>query len=411
MGVSRKKVTIVGAGVAGLACAVRLHEAGLDVEVREAGDSVGGRVRSDRLDGFTLDRGFQVFLTSYPEARELLDYEALGLGGFVPGAAVWTGRRFDRAADPLRAPAYALATATTGVATLGDKIALGKLWADLRRLDFEELLGGPEETTLEYLRGRGFSEMILDRFFRPFFGGVFLEDELATSGRLFRFLFRCFADGRATLPAAGIGAIPAQLAARLPDGAVRLNTPVDALKDVEADAVIVATDADHAARLLDQPRASTRWHATTCVYLAADRSPMRGEPILALDGTGVGPVNNVAVLSDAQPAYAPPGASLVSVNLLGEHPDAEPAARRQVAAWFGDDVCRWRHLRTDVIHRALPVQPPGSLAPQHKPARVRPGLYAAGDWLDTASLNGALASGRRAAEALLHDLRTSRLPA
>ncbi len=190
-------VQIIGAGVAGLSCALYLQQAGVRATLIEAGDAVGGRVRSDMVDGFTLDRGFQIFLTSYPEAKPLLDYDALRLGAFVPGAAVWLGERFDRAADPLRAPRYTLSTATTTLATTADKVALGRLWLRLRAMDFDELLHEPEQSTRDYLRRHGMSEHILNRFFRPFFGGVFLEDELATSCRLFAFLFRCFSDGDA----------------------------------------------------------------------------------------------------------------------------------------------------------------------------------------------------------------------
>lgn len=419
------RVLIVGAGLAGLNCARRLAEGGVASQIFEASDGVGGRVRTDRLDGFLLDRGFQVFLTAYPEARRALDYEGLSLKPFYSGALVRVGGEFKKFADPFRHPLDGLLTLFSSVGTAADKLRVGRLRLSVGAGAWEELFGRPETTTREALRAAGFSDALVGRFFRPFFGGVFLERELRTSSRMFEFTFRMFSQGVAALPAAGMEAIPRQLADGLPPGSVRLNAPVASVEPgaltlasgerVTADAVVVAAEQEAAARLLGQPTAA-RSRATGCMYFAAAESPI-AEPILVLNGDGgasPSPVNNLCVPSVVAPAYAPPGASLISVSITEDHMDAddarlEQAVREQLGGWFGATaVGRWRHLRTYRIPRALPEQRHVEIGSGGGRARVRPGVYVCGDYLDTASINGALRAGRLAAEAAIEDLKRGR---
>ena len=201
----RPEVVIVGAGMAGLACAVELSAAGIDFILLEASDDVGGRVRSDRVEGFILDRGFQVLLTSYPEARRLLDYEALDLRPFQPGALVRLDGSFSRLGDPWRRPSDLFRTLTAPVGTLKDKLILARLRSRLVDDDLERIWDRPARTTWSALEAEGFSPRIIRRFFQPFLGGVFLESELRTSSRMFEFVFRMFSTGLATLPARGRG--------------------------------------------------------------------------------------------------------------------------------------------------------------------------------------------------------------
>ena len=407
-------VVIIGAGLAGLTCALRLHEAGRTVRLLEAADAVGGRVRTDRHEGFLLDRGFQVFLTSYPEAQRWLDYPALRLKPFCAGALVRYGGRFHRFVDPWRSPRDLLAVALSPVASLGDKLRIFRLRRSVCRGSLAALYERPEQTTAQALRDAGFSERIVERFFRPFLGGVFLDRELNTSSRMFEFVFRMFSLGEATLPSDGMQSIPQQLAARLPSETVQLRTAVDAVSDdgvrlssgekVLAGAVVVATDATRAQQLLpDQPFAR-RQHGVGCLYFAAERPPVE-EPILVLNGDGQGPINNLCVPSQIAPSYAPPGQSLVSVTVVISRLDDEPALRQSVLEqsrqWFGRQVGSWRHLRTDWIPAALPAQDPPALSPVIKPQLVRPGRFVCGDHRHTASIQGAMESGRLAAEDIL----------
>lgn len=403
------QVLIIGAGMAGLACAKVLGENGIRSTIFEASNRVGGRLGSETLDGFTLDRGFQIFLTSYPEARRQLDYDGLYLKKFRNGAIVRQGGRFHRFVDPRRRPSELPTTALSSLASLGDKFKVLRATTKIAN-------GGlPHESTIDRLKKTlGFSDQIIERFFRPFFAGVFLENELATSSRMFDFTYLQFAAGEAALPARGMQAIADQMAGRLVKSEIVTGCAIQAVDGrtihfanggrATGRAVVVAVDATAAAKLLPSvpmPRAEG-WTGTTCVYFAADRSPV-GEPILVLNADD-GPINNIVVLSDISPAYAPPGQSLVVCTVLGDHADIEAAVQNQLRTWYGSVVDRWRHLKTFRIPHALPNKSVAAMGDPHRRPRVGDGLYLCGDHCDFASLNGALNSGRRAAEAILADL-------
>ncbi len=404
------EVVVVGAGLAGLACARELVARGHEVVVLEASDGVGGRVRTDVVDGFRLDRGFQVHLTSYPEARRVLDHGALDLAAFDPGALVRVGGRTHRVGDPFRRPADLLPTLRAPIGSLADKLRILALRQRVRRGHAADLLRGPDGTTRDALRRAGFSPRIIERFFQPFLSGVLLDPALATSSRIFDIFWRSFSEGSAVLPAAGMGAIPEQLAAALPPGTVRLHREVLGLEagsvslaggeTVRARAVVVATEGPTAAHLLGLSDPGSR--PVSCVWFAADDAPWP-EPLILLDGEGRGPAANVVVHTNVAPSYAPTGAALVACAVVGPAaPDLDAAVRDQLRAWFGPVVDRWRHLRTDVIRHAQPAQDP-PFAPRRS-VRIAPGTYVCGDHRDTASIQGALFSGRRAAEAVAADL-------
>jgi protoporphyrinogen oxidase len=284
-------------------------------------------------------------------------------------------------------------------------------------LEGDPVLHG-DETAARGLHRRGFSDKAIERFFRPFFGGVFLDIQLGAPLHWFEFLFGMFATGYASLPAGGMRSIPKQLAADLKEGTLRTGARVRALKGTRvelatgetltAEAVILATDARNAPVLLPGSRAP-QWSACVTLYYAAPESPMRA-PLLVLNGDGRRePVNHVCVPSDVSASYAPPGQALVSATVVGSgHQDdgvLDRDARAQLASWFGAGrVNAWRLLRVVRVPHALPRSVP---APDHVADAVRlgPQLYGCGDYLETPSINGALRSGRRAAETLLADLR------
>ncbi len=415
---------IIGAGLAGLCCARGLARAGRRVLLLEASDAVGGRVRTDLVDGFRLDRGFQVLLTSYPEAREVLDFTALRLHEFYPGALVRCDGRFHKVADPRRKPLDAAKGFLSPVATLADKARLAVFEQRLRLGGDDACWTRPEKPALELLRDAGFAPLTIDRFFRPFFGGVFLDRGLDVSSRVFEFLFRMFGQGRAALPERGMGAIPGQLAAALPAGSVRLGARVkscdansvtlDSGEKITARAVVVATDADAARSLLpEHPPRAVKWRATSTLWYACDRPPVN-EPVLILNGEGApaehAPVNSVAMTSIVCPGYAPPGAHLVNVSVIDQDAAARPTAaldqacRAQLSQWFGPAAASWRLLRHHFIPHALPQHRAGDLEPPRRPVDTPSGVFLCGDHLDNASINGAMESGRRAAEAVIRKL-------
>lgn len=382
---------VVGAGVAGLTAARELARAGLDVVVLEASDGVGGRVRTDEVDGFRLDRGFQVLPVSYPEASAVLRYEPLHLRRFERGAVVRFRGRFHRLVDPRRSPMLGVRSLASGLVRPRDPVAVTRLLS----------LNGRETTTLEAVREAGVSRALADGFFTPFLRGIFLERELSTSSRFLSFVLEAFSSGPAAVPYRGMGAIPEQLAeglevrtgsavAGVDDGAVRLENG----ESIAAGAVVVATDG-----LLDDLH--LRWNGVTCLYFDAPAAPIPGA-WLVLDGDGSGPVNNLSTLTEVSPGYGPPGRALVSASVVGaDEPDRE-AVLHQLESWFGPVVRGWRHLRTYSIPHALPSYPVGWSFDTDP--RVEKGLYACGDHRSHPSLNGAIASGRRAAAAVLDDL-------
>ena len=394
-------VAVVGAGLAGLSCAVALHDAGVPVRLFEASDGVGGRVRTDHVEGFTLDRGFQVALTAYPEMHRQLDMAALDLRAFDPGALVWRNGRGAVVGDPFRRPSTVLSTVTAPIGSVFDKARIGLLRHRLRGVHPVQLLRGPDRSTREALRDAGFSDTIIERFFRPLVGGIQLDPGLDDSRRMFDIIFRMLADGDSAVPAAGMQTIPEQLAARLPDGAVQLGARVTAAtahsitvaddQEIPAAAVVVATEGPTAARLLDIAEVESK--SVGAVYFSATEPPIDAK-LVVLDGTGRGPVLNVAVMSNVAPTYAPAGRHLVVAALPGHVEDSiETAARTQLRSWWGPVVDTWDHLRTYRIEHGQPGQ-----RPPFDPKRsvtTPDGRFVCGDHRDTASIQGAMFSGRR----------------
>lgn len=398
-------VVVVGAGLAGLACTRRLAQAGVDVELLEARARVGGRVGTDVVDGMLLDHGFQVHNTAYPEAQRVLDHAALDLRPFSAGALVRVGDRLHRVGDPRRVPGWAAATVTAPIGSLRDKALIGLLAARDALASPARLLAAPETTTYQALRGRGFSDTVIDRFFRPFLSGVFLEDRLDTSSRFFDLVWRSFVLGTQCVPAAGMAALPAQLAERLPAGVLQLDTPVTRvaagrLDDRSVRAVVVATDPAAAVRLLPGLALPPLLDVTTHYHLAPD--PPVPEPAIVLDGEAAGPVANSVVLTNAAPSYAP-GRHLVSSSVVSGDA-SEPAVRAHLSRLYDVDTSQWQHVARYDVRGALPSQAP-PVGRLRKAVRLEPGLYVAGDHRDSASIQGALVSGRRAALAVLADLR------
>jgi phytoene dehydrogenase-like protein len=434
-GTSTLNVIIVGAGLAGLACAADLAAAGASVTVLESADGVGGRMRTDRVhtggrDGFLLDRGFQVFNTSYPQVQRRLDLRALQLSPFTPGMLLYTGAGRLRFADPTRRPGDQGDLIRGRLGGPGGLAALTALGARDMLLPARLLKHRPDQSTLATLASARIPGELVELAFRPFLAGVFLEDQLETSGRFFHLVWRSMLRGTLCLPRRGIQAVPGQLAAALPPGTVKLETPVRTLtgqgvlladgRELPADAVVVSTGAAAAAALLPG-LAVPDTRTVTTVYHAAPASPL-AEPTLLVDTEGE--ILNTCVLSEVSPGYAT-GRSLISTSVLGGGgADREPAVRARLADLYETDTAGWEHLASYTIDGALPAM----LAPLRlsQPCRVtedgtgqgcagqdsdgpssagqgRPRRYVCGDHRATGSVQGALASGARAARELLAD--------
>lgn len=409
-------VVIIGAGLSGLACAKELHSHGIEFVLLEAADRVGGRVRTDEVDGFLLDRGFQVLLTAYPEAARQLDYESLNLKAFEPGSLIWTENGNHCLSDPWRRPRQAIQTAFAPIGGFADKLRIGRLRWAAGRGTLESIFERSDRTTQTELQRLGFSDDMVEKFLRPFLGGVFLERELETSCRMLYFVFRMFSAGDTALPAYGMGQISEQLSSYLPDGAIHLN---EAASEIAADRVIlhsgeqiacskvvVATEQPVAVNLLPEISLTKRPRSVHCVYFSAPEPPVQHR-MLVLNGTGSGLVNNLCVPSVIAPAYAPEGRSLISATVLNAKANDETlhkAVAGELRSWFGPSVDSWTHIRTYQITYALPNQTSPAFDPPIQTTKLRDNVYVCGDYRANGSINGAMESGRLTAEAILREV-------
>jgi phytoene dehydrogenase-like protein len=405
---SRAEVVVIGAGLAGLSAATRLAAAGCDVQLLEAGGHAGGRLATVRIDGFAVDRGFQVLNTGYPRAADL-DLGALELGWFERGAVIRVDGRAHRVVDPRKRPAAALGTASAPIGSVREKAALTLFSLRAGYTPVEHLLRSPERRAEEALRAAGVGDTALERFLRPFLAGVLLEDELATSSRYLDLLWRSFVRGAIGLPADGMQAVGEQLAGRLGTGCVQLHTRVRAVSSGSvvtdsgiwtADAVVVATDPGTAAELLPAVEAVASREVTTHLHVLA-QSPWP-TPLIVL-GQPRGRLVNSVVLSDVQPRYSPDGRALVASSTLVRTTENE--VRAEIAAAHDVSPSDLEHLASVTVPGAQPAAlPPLQL---RRPVDLGDRLFVCGDHRDTPSIQGAMASGARAARAVLRALRPS----
>ncbi|MEM6696820.1 MAG: NAD(P)/FAD-dependent oxidoreductase [Bacteroidota bacterium] len=409
-----KDIIIVGGGMAGLTAAHYLHKANKDFLLLEASDRVGGRVKTDRVDGFLLDRGFQVLLTAYPEVKAVLDYEKLDLKAFLPGALILqeNGKK-SLLGDPLRWLGSTFSTLFNGIGTWGDKFKILSLRSRLKGISIDKIFQQEEITTLKALKDYGFSEEMIATFFTPFLRGIFLEKDLTTSRRMFDFVFKLFSEGDTSIPANGIEAIPQQIASHLPKNNIRVQQKVTQIEQgkvhlasgetLEAKHILIATDAPNAAQLLSQKVENTAYESTLNAYFKTKTAPIQ-KPILALSAVPNSLVNNCTVLTHLSEHFAPKGEHLISVSIIGKASFVEDLTEKikgELKTHFGSEVEQWEHLKTYHVKYALPEAKSIKNDLSSSEIKLDEGLYICGDHLMNGSLNAAMKSGRLAAELII----------
>lgn len=403
-------VIIVGAGIAGLTAAKLVKQKGKKVLLIDAADGVGGRVRTDYKEGFLLDRGFQVLLTSYPTVQKILDYQKLDLKCFKPGAVIHKGNKKYQIADPLRDLQLLFTTLLSPVGNFKDKMLLLRLKIKLKFTAVDEIFSRKETSTQHYLQNFGFSNKVIENFFRPFFSGIFLEQGLTTSSRLFEFLFKMFSEGAAAVPANGMGKITEQLAEDLLDEELLLNEEVTSIDKTSvttksgqtftAKAIILATDAPHLP--VSKPQLPKAKKAMTLYFSA----PFIKEPNerIALNANQGQHIRNIAIMDHISPAYAPKGKSLVAVSLNTDIPtqkeQIEQQIRTELVNWY-PELDAWKLLAIYDIPYALPNNESVKYTTTAADVQLHKHCYVCGDHLLYGSINAAMDSAKLAVDMML----------
>ncbi|WP_339712430.1 NAD(P)/FAD-dependent oxidoreductase [Cyclobacterium amurskyense] len=406
---TEKSVYIIGAGISGLVAAIELERAGYFPVILEGSDSIGGRVKTDETYGYLLDHGFQVLLTAYPELSRYLDLDKLNLKKFKAGAIILeAGGQSFAIHDPIRNPLKVFAMAFSKVGTLWDKYKMYALTKRLKEKSIEAIFTSPQSTTLTYLKDFGFSNRIIHNFFKPFFSGIFLEDQLSTSSRMFEFVFKMFGQGYAAIPEKGMGQIPQQLFEQLAHTQIRFNTKVSLIENntihldsgnsLTADQIIIATAPG---KLIGQDNLD--YHQVTNLYFTLQQSFI-AKPMIGLVPDDKFMINNLVFLTDVSKKYASDGRALLSVSIIKDVKgleNLETLVTKELEALTGIDANFFEHIKTYSIEKALPklTDVKNSAPLQH--VKLFDNVFLAGDQLLNGSINAAMTSGRLAVKALL----------
>lgn len=407
------EVIIIGAGLTGLSAAVALKKAGIAVRVLEKSDRPGGKMKTDEVKGFKLDRGFQVFLTAYPEAIRILHYDQLALRRFRPGAWILQNGKKVAMYDPFREADKWFSMLFFPFAGMADKWRLWMMRQKLKRMSYEQIFSQFEVKSSSILHKRGFSRTFVNAFFKPFFSGIFLDAELKTSRRMLDFVFKMMAEGNIAVPARGIEAIPAQLAARLDPNELILGSEVVKLeeqrvltadgKSWHAPLIVIATEGRSALLQNLTYREMPEYLGTTTLYFGSDTTTGLGSMLALISGKD-NLVNHLIELSAVAPELAPEGKHLISVSINGvpEFTDEELERRVRKEIQPYTDTQSWELLRIYRIPEALPVQQ--SVLGDVKPGRFafKDGVYVCGDFHLYGSQNAALRMGKTIAEHIIH---------
>jgi protoporphyrinogen oxidase len=406
------KIHIIGAGISGLIAALVLEEQGFSPVIIEATDRAGGRVKTDIIDGYQLDHGFQVLLTEYPAAQKFLDFEALELQKLMPGASIIRNREQQIIGDPLRDFSLLLPTLFSSAIPLRDKFKILKLNRKLQKQNLDNIFKKKEQTTLAYLKDFGFSDKVISCFFKPFFSGIFLENKLETSSRMFEFVYKMFGGGYAAVPKAGIEAIPKQLVQKLKNTSFKFNTKVTAIKDgeimlidgtkLESHFTIVATEAsDLISNLKNQ---APLWKSCDTLYFETEKRIIE-KPFIGLIPTKNALITNIFYHTSIE-TKTPKDKELLSVTVVAN----QNLTGRLLIEKVQNELKELCGIKTSecIKHYQIPMALPNLKNIQYNitpsETRLTSQIFLAGDTLLNGSLNAAMLSGESAALGVIEAL-------
>ena len=399
-----KTAIVVGAGISGLSCALELEKNGYQVQILEKENHPGGRVHSDIVDGYILNRGFQVLQTGYPETKRLLDYKKLELCNLDPEVWIMNNNKIKKLYDPIQNPSNLLKAAFSNVGTFQDKLRLLQLRQSTTSRSTNKIFQENEITSLEQIKNYGFSDLIINEFFKPLFGGAFLDNELDTTSRMFNFVYKIFSIAPIAIPKYGMKSIPEQLEAKL-ESKISFNTDVVRLDNknvflenetLSADAIVLAANHDSAKKLIPSIE-EISWNSTSCYYFIADSPPFSSKVVL-LNGNNRGEINNIFVPTNISKAYSPNNKSIISVSTIGLN-NNEAKIRNELNNWFGNQTEDWKLLHTYHIEKALPRMS----VPSVSHSQYVNGIHMCGDYLASSSIHGSMYSGRMTANQITSD--------
>ena len=407
------KIYIIGAGVSGLVAAQVLENKGYHPIILEASDRAGGRVKTDITEGFQLDHGFQVLLSSYPAAQKYLDFKALKLQELKPGAVIFNNGKQQIIGDPLRAISTLFSTLFSGVGTFSDKFKIFQLNMKLKNKSIEAIFSSDEISTKEYLQKFGFSSQIIAQFFTPFFTGIFLENELKTSSRMFEFVFKMFGEGLAVIPKEGMEEISKQLVSNLKNTTFQYNTQVTSVSDKEiilhaedklvSTATIIATDASKLVK--NAPSKNLTWKSCQTLYFTANKRVIE-KPMIGLVSMEDSLINNIFYHTSVA-SHSNNTEELLSVTVVKEHQLSEKQLIAAVTKQLKEE-CTIDHLTFLAIYhikRALPDLKDIKYEVSPSETQLSSGIYLAGDVHLNGSLNAAMIAGEKAAMQVIASLK------
>jgi protoporphyrinogen oxidase len=406
------KIHIIGAGISGLVAAKTLEENGYQPVIIEATDAVGGRVKTDIVNGYQLDQGFQVLLDAYPKAKDHLDFKSLHLQAFIPGATIFSNGNAQTIGDPLRNISLLVPTLMASIGSLSDKLKIFKLNTDLKKKSIETIFNSKSQTTLDYLKAKGFSNKIISQFFKPFFSGIFLESDLSTSSRMFEFVYKMFGEGQAVLPKGGIVSIPNQLKNQLKHTEFHFNTKVKSVNDnhiilengdrLETHFTIIATPANDLVPNLNNQK--TNWKSCYNLYFEVAK-PILSKPIIGLVADEDALINNIffhnSIETDSKGVNELLSVTVVKPHKLSEG-DLVKAVQNDLKTYCEIETLDF--LKCYHIKKALPDLEDLQYDISPTETQLKPTIYLAGDYMLNGSLNAAMLSGERAAQGVIMSL-------